>query len=130
MCCERIMLPVAEPDLADVASSGSRADRRASVRRPARAGTRIEVRRGLQGKNPNLAGRLLDISEEGAQVTLKEPIRAWEVVELALAPAGAAQAIRGPAIICWCIPTTRGEFRAGLQLRHRLTTEEMTLLAE
>jgi hypothetical protein len=130
MCCNRIMLPVADPDLADVAPPAPKSDRRGTVRRLARAAACVEIRRGLTGTNPNLALKLVDVSDDGIQVLLKERMRAWEVVEVALAPAAAGGAVRGPAIVCWCVPTPTGQFRAGLQLRHRLTADDIAMLGE
>jgi hypothetical protein len=122
------MLPLGEPDLGEIVSP-PRADGRASVRRPARPGTVGEIRRGQPGRT-NLGAKLLDIAADGAQVLIKEPMRAWEVVEIVVAPPGGGQSIGGPAIVCWCVPTPMGVFRAGLQLRHRLTADDVGLLGE
>ena len=80
--------------------------------------------------HPNLAVRLVDVSESGAQVRLLVPLRPGEQVEVALWPPGEAQSVRGPAVLCWCVPTETGEFRAGLHLRRRLTAQVLDLLAE
>ena len=84
----------------------------------------------ILGRSPDLARKLIDVSESGAQVRLVVPLRAGEQVEVALWPPGEAQSVRSPAVLCWCVPTPTGEFRAGLRMRRRLTTQVLDLLAE
>jgi hypothetical protein len=79
---------------------------------------------------PNLALKLIDVAEDGVQVLLTEPVRAGELLEVALWPAGGAVSARGPGVVCWCLPTPAGEFRAGMQLRRRLDPGDVTLLGE
>jgi hypothetical protein len=106
------------------------ADRRVTDRRKARTGSRVEVRRGVLGMSPDLALKLVNVSEGGVQVRLVSAARAGEQVEVALWPPGKGHSVRGPAVICWCLPTPTGEFRAGLRLRRRLSTQLVDLLAE
>ena len=131
MCCGQVMLP-AQEDAADPAKDDELpwADRRVSDRRRALAGARVEVRRGLLGMSPDVALKLVDVSEGGAQVRLKCPLRPGEQVEVALWPPADVQSVRGPAVICWCLPTPSGDFRAGMRLRRRLIKEVVDLLAE
>jgi hypothetical protein len=134
MCCGQVMPPVpepvAEPCSVEDADALPWADRRGADRRRARVGSRAEVRRGVLGMSPDLALKVIDVSESGAQVGLVVPLRAGEQVEVALWPPGGAQSVRGPAVICWCLPTATGEFRAGLRMRRRLTAQVLDLLAE
>lgn len=132
LCCGQVMFPVAEPadGPAEAEAALPWADRRVADRRRARRGSRVEVRRGLMGLSPNVALKLVDVSEGGAQVRLKSPMRPGEQVEVALWPPGDVQSVRGPAVICWCLPTPTGEFRVGLRLRRRLVMEVVDLLAE
>lgn len=133
-CCGQVMPPVLEPSTDPSASDDGDdlpwADRRVNDRRKARIGTRAEVRRGVLGMSPDLALKLVDVSEGGVQVRLVSPARAGEQVQIALWPPGNAQSIRGPGVICWCLPTPTGEFRAGLRLRRRLAKDVVDLLAE
>lgn len=133
VCCGQVMPPVLE-----TTESGSDddnddlpwADRRVTDRRKARTGSRVEVRRGVLGMSPDLALKLVNVSEGGVQVRLVSAARAGEQVEVALWPPGKGHSVRGPAVICWCLPTPTGEFRAGLRLRRRLSTQLVDLLAE
>ena len=134
MCCGQVMPPVletlAEPCAVEDDDELPWADRRVTDRRRARFGSRVEVRRGLLGMSPDLALKLVDVSEGGAQVRVVGPLRPGEQVEVALWPPANAQSVRGPAVVCWCLPTATGEFRAGLRLRRRLSLELVNLFAE
>ena len=135
MCCGQVMPPVVEtagePGAAEsVEDDLPWADRRVADRRPARVGSRVEVRRGLLGMSPDVALKLIDVSEGGAQVRVKCALRPGEQVEVALWPPSDVQSVRGPAVVCWCLPTPTGEFRAGLRLRRKLIAEVVDLLAE
>lgn len=133
-CCGQVMPPVLEPsndpNSGDDADELPWADRRASDRRQARHGSRAEVRRGVLGMSPDLALKLVDVSEGGVQVRLVTAMRAGEQVEVGLWPPGDVQSIRGPGVVCWCLPTPTGEFRVGVRLRRRLGREIVEQLAE
>jgi hypothetical protein len=128
------MPPVSEPPeealAADAADELPWADRRVADRRRARSGSKAEVRRGLLGMSANLALKLIDVSDGGAQVRLLTPLRPGEQVEVALWLPGKVHPVRVPAVICWCMPTPTGEFRAGMRLRRRLEDNIVNLLAE
>lgn len=134
MCCGQVMPPVSEPPAeaiaADAANDLPWADRRVADRRRARSGSRAELRRGLLGMSANLALKLIDVSEGGAQIRVLMQLRPGEQVEVALWPPGDVHAVRVPAVICWCLPTPTGEFRAGIRLRRRLDDSVVKLLAE
>jgi PilZ domain len=134
MCCGLVMPPVLDAATASTSTDDPDdlpwADRRVTDRRRARLGSRAEVRRGVLGMSPDLALKLVDVSESGAQVRLVAAVRQGDQVEVALWPPNNAQSVRGPAVVCWCIPTPTGEFRAGLRLRRRLTDEVLSLLTE
>jgi hypothetical protein len=133
-CCGQVMPPVLEPsddpNSGEVADELPWTDRRASDRRQARHGSRAEIRRGVLGMSPDLALKLVDVSEGGVQVRLVTAMRAGEQVEVGLWPPGDVQSIRGPGVVCWCLPTPTGEFRVGVRLRRRLAKEIVELLAE
>ena len=132
MCCDQVMFPLIEPPSESPTADDELpwADRRQNDRRPGRPGSRVEVRRGLLGMSPDVALKLVDVSEGGAQVRLKCGLRPGEQVEVALWPPADVQSVRGPAVVCWCLPTPTGEFRAGLRLRRKLIKEVVDLLAE
>jgi len=80
--------------------------------------------------SPDLALKLVYVSEGGVQVRLVAAVRPGEQVEIALWSPGIPQSIRGPGVVCWCLPTPTGEFRAGMRLRRRLAREILDLLIE
>src|SRR5256885_2178544 len=51
-----------------------RKNRRANPRRAPKGSTRVTCRRGSLGLGPNLALSLLDVSETGARLLVKEPL--------------------------------------------------------
>jgi hypothetical protein len=94
-------------------------------RRPARGGTRVEVRRGDLGLGPNLAVGLVDVSEDGAGVRLKAEVWVGEQVEVQLGRAGGGKMFRNAGVVRWCRPEPDGWFLVGLSLRRRLTYSDL-----
>ena len=98
-------------------------------RRPARPGSRIEVRRGAAGLGPDLADTLVDVCEDGIGVRLTAQLFAGEDVEVGLRrpDSGKVLVVRGR--IRWCRPTSGGHYQAGVKFVRPLTAAEVSELA-
>lgn len=131
-CCGKIMPPAKdpEPEPKPVAAPEPIPERRALPRRPARHGTRVELRRGRMGMGPDLSVGVVDISQEGVRIRLKTAVCPGEQVEVALWPPGGLRSVRGPAVVCWCRPAADGTAQAGVRFRVRLTANDLNKLAE
>jgi hypothetical protein len=123
-CCGRVMRPAAEPE----PELGEPVERRAGLRRPAKPGSRAEVRRGSLGMGPDLAVGLVDVSEGGAQVRLSCPLIPGEQIQIALWPPRGVRSVRLPATVCWCRTDPGGAVRAGVRLRERLSPRDVSKL--
>jgi hypothetical protein len=121
------MRPAIEPEPAPAPAPVARAERRAAQRRPARPGSRAEVRRGNLGMGPDLAVGLVDVSEGGAQVRLTCPLLPGEQIQIALWPPRGIRSVRMPATVCWC-RTTGGVVLAGVRLRERISPRDVAKL--
>jgi hypothetical protein len=119
-----------EPDPDTLPFAEEAPERRAGDRRPPRPGTRVEVRRGQLGMGPDVALALLDVSEAGARIRLKAPVRPGDAVEVALWPPGGARSVRGPARVVWCRGDAHGAVQVGVRLRRRLVPQDLFELAE
>jgi hypothetical protein len=91
---------------------------------------RVEVRRGPLGIGPNLAVRLVEVSEAGARVRLKLPVAVGEEFEVTFWPRARLGPIGGPAVVRWCRPSRPGTFVAGVRFRRRLTEAELRLVTD
>lgn len=98
------------------------ADRRMADRLDVRAGARAEVRRwGSRG--PDLAEKLLDVSEAGLKVRLSTAVRRGERLDVTLWGPEAAWCGRGLGVVRWVVIGEAGAAIAGLQLTRRLTAQ-------
>ena len=104
------------------------ADRRARERRPVRAGTRLEVRRGERG--PDLAVALLDVSTTGLKAAVRERLSVGDVVVVWFAPPGERWVYQGTAVVCWRADGAEGTAQVGLRLRSPIPVNAAADLAE
>jgi hypothetical protein len=130
-CCGKVMAPAPSGvQVQEKRPAEPIPERRALPRRPAKHGTRAELRRGLMGMGPDLALALVDVSLEGARIRLKAPVCPGEQVEVALWPPGGLRSARGQAVVCWCRPAADGTAQAGVRFRQRLTANDLCKLAQ
>ncbi|MBI1916030.1 MAG: PilZ domain-containing protein [Planctomycetes bacterium] len=96
-------------------------NRRANPRRAPKSSTRVTCRRGTLGLGPNLALSLLDVSETGARLLVKEPLATGQEIELGLLAPGALRESTLPALVVWTLETADGAHCAGVQFQKRLS---------
>jgi hypothetical protein len=74
---------------------------------------------------PNIAAGLVNLSEEGAGVSVTVRARVGEEVEVVPIRPGDGAPLKLPADVRWCNAVGMGRFEAGLQFRRRLAPEEL-----
>jgi hypothetical protein len=91
-------------------------EQRRQIRRKVRNATDVTCRTGTSGMGPNLAIRMLDISEEGVRLTLKQPVNPGEELEISFTPLGCNREVLCGIVVVWCrahdgIHSVAGKFR-------------------
>jgi hypothetical protein len=104
-------------------------ERRRATRRPAPPGARAVVHLGTAGPSTDVALGLVDVSEDGAGLRLRTPVRPGESAHLALWSPDRSEPIRRWAAVVWCRPAPGGSFRAGVTFRRPLSPDDLQLLA-
>src|SRR5207248_10408801 len=80
-------------------------NRRGVTRRAPKRSTRVTCRRGSLGMGPNIGLSLLDVSETGARLLVKESLAPGEKIELGLlAPARMREHVL-PGVVAWGVET-------------------------
>lgn len=112
-----------------IASPSTRTINRRTVKRKvARQSTSIEVRKGALGLGPNLAIRLLDISESGVRVIVKSALEIDDKIEVSLTTLG-VKAIKRIATVSWTAAVESGGFAVGCGFEKYLTFRDLTYFA-
>lgn len=105
-------------------------NRRTSPRRKIRSSAKVECRRGTLGLGPNLAAELLNISESGAGLILKCPLKTDDSVEFLVSDHGLRKAIKQSAKVCWCLQLHDGRYCAGLSFEKWLPFSDVQVIAK
>lgn len=127
-CCGEAMAPRPRPGAATDSAAG--VDKRLGHRRPARPRAEVEFRRGLSGLGPNLAEELVDVSDDGLCVHLKESVAPGEEVEVAVGRPLGGKLHRRHARVRWCRAAWGAGFLVEVVYSRRLTTVEVNEVAQ
>jgi hypothetical protein len=103
-------------------------NRRQSMRRHPRGATQVNCLKGAMGFGRNLALRLLDVSEQGVRLVLKEPLTCGQEVELQLQGVSHRRPIKYAAQVVWCVPAADGTFCVGLHLAKTMRYVDLQML--
>jgi len=93
-----------------------RRNQRASRRQPPKRSTKVVATRNALGLGPNIAFRVLDLSETGIRLLLKEELRIGREFEITLESA-ASRPVRTVAQVVWCVATADGQFCVGARFQ-------------
>ena len=96
------------------------ANRRLSKRRGVKRSSKISCRKGILGLGRDLAVRLLDLSETGVRLVIKEILRKGEEVEIGLLPIGGSREVIRKGQVAWAVATAEGECCIGVAFEKRL----------
>ncbi len=88
-------------------------DKRRLIRRRVRNATDVSCRRGTMGLGPNLALRMLDISEEGVKLLVKQQLKLGEELEVCFTPQGCSKEIVCNLVTVRCGPENGSFMVAG-----------------
>jgi hypothetical protein len=97
---------------------------RRSVRRSTRRTTKVSCH-GPMGVGPNLAVRILDVSETGVRLIVKREYPIGTEMEVALEGSSQSRPVRRKADIIWSVPTEDGNFCVGVSFRKPLLFMEL-----
>jgi hypothetical protein len=101
-------------------SNNAHRTQRRRHRRTARGGTRIECLRGTMGLGRNLAVSLINVSEIGACLVLREELNAGQEVEVHFVAASGGRT-KLVAVVVWVSPASNTTYTTGLQFRTPLS---------
>jgi hypothetical protein len=89
-------------------------NRRSSPRLRARGGSKSICRKGTLGLGANVALALLDVSETGVRLRVKEPLALGQEVEVGLQGPGHGSEFKMTGRVVWCIPAADGTHLVGI----------------
>ena len=127
-CCGEAMVPRPGPGSTDETAAGM--EKRLGPRRPARPRCQLEFRRGATGLGPNLGVELVDVSEDGLCVHIKESVVPGDEVEVAVGRPLGGKLHRRRARVGWCRPAWGSGFLVEVVFARRLTLIELNEIAQ
>ena len=106
-------------------------ERRRVPRLPAPPGVRAAVYLEATDPGTDVALSLIDVSQDGAGLRLRTPVRPGEETYLDLYPPGGVDLVlvRRRAAVVWCRPDAGTSCRAGVRFTSQLTVEDLQVLA-
>lgn len=104
-------------------------NRRSTIRKSPRSSVRVECRRGAYGFGSNIAARLLDISQSGARILLKEMIDLGKEVELGFSAYGLSGRLKVCGNIVWVVPMEDGTCAVGIAFQKRLAYSDVLMIS-
>lgn len=93
---------------------------RGEPRRVPRGKIKVVCRRGCMDLGPNLALSLLDISESGVRLRLRESLPLGQEVSITLEGAGGVRPVQRLGRVVWSVAAADGSYCAGVSLDKRL----------
>lgn len=127
-CCGEAMAPRPTPGASTDSAAG--VEKRFCPRRPARHGAQLEFRRGATGLGPDLGIELVDASEDGACVHLKESVTPGDEVEVAVGRPLGGKLHRRRAHVRWCRSAWGAGFLVEVVFARRLSLVELNEIAQ
>jgi PilZ domain len=96
------------------------ANRRNCRRQLAKGSTKVNCLKGCWGLGANLARAVLDLSEDGAQLIVKEPLAVGQEVEVSLSGPFHNRPVKVEARVVWAEAAAGEDYRAGVRFDKRL----------
>ncbi len=105
-------------------------NKRLSRRSAAKGTARVRVYRTALGLGPNIALSLLDLSETGLRVVLKEFIDPGREVEVNLESTATGRTLKTTATVMWIVPAADPTFIVGLRLLKAISHSDLMTLSK
>ena len=121
------MSDTASPD--PIKPAPKKPNKRLSRRSGAKSSTRLRVYRTALGLGPNIASSLLDLSETGVRVVLKEAAAVGQEVALHLESAATGLTLKTTAVVMWVVPGTEPTVVVGLRLQKSICHGDLMALS-
>jgi hypothetical protein len=109
--------------------SAKPSNRRQSQRRKPRGCVKLECRHGAYGLGPNLATLVLDVSDTGTRIIVKNELQLEGEVEITIAGYGMQKPIKRLANVRWQVTLDDGRFCVGVEFQKRLIYRDWQNLA-
>jgi hypothetical protein len=104
-------------------------NRRLTRRRVPKGGTRVVCRKGTFGLGADLAFSVLDISESGIRLLVRQSLAEGQEIELGLTGPGQGRTQRLLATVVWCVPAADGRCCIGARFERTLPYKDLQLFA-
>lgn len=95
-------------------------NRRACRRHKPKASAKAFCLKGSLGLGRNIAVSIIDVSETGARLMVKEAIKQEQDVEVILEHTSLAKPVKRVGKVMWCEPTEEGSYRIGVRFEKLL----------
>jgi hypothetical protein len=103
-------------------------NRRLSRRLRTQRSVKATCRHGGLDLGKNIALSVLDVSEDGIRLVLREAVKVKEEVYLTLVSAASPRPLKRLGNVAWVVPSADGMFCAGVQLQKRLPYADLSRL--
>jgi hypothetical protein len=104
-------------------------NRRTSTRRKARASVQLTCRKGALGLGANICRSVLDVSDTGARLVVRDKLPLPAEVEISITSYGMRQPIKRLANVRWQVELADGGFCIGIEFQKRLPYRDWQTLA-
>src|SRR5262249_43671521 len=106
----------------------ARREKRLARRRSPKGGTKARCYKSTLGLGPDVALAVLDISETGARLLLRAPVKPGQEVEVDLEHI-AYRPVKVQAQVIWAIPTADGHYCVGTRFDRPISYADLRSLA-
>jgi hypothetical protein len=103
-------------------------NRRLSARRRPRRASKVVCFRGTLGLGLNLALEMLDLSDRGIRLRVKEPLDVHQEVEIHLTGLSHRRPVKVPAEVVWCVEAADGSYCIGAHFHRGLPYADLQQL--
>jgi c-di-GMP-binding flagellar brake protein YcgR len=111
-------------------TTASEANRRRARRTAVSGHVKVQCRKGRLGLGPDVAFKILDLSETGASLIVKAAVREGEDIELVFCSPGFPRPLSCPAEVVWSVALADGSHGIGVNFTKHLSTAQRQRLAK
>jgi hypothetical protein len=104
-------------------------DQRSTRRRRPRGSTKVACHAGSFGLGPNLAVRVLDVSEAGIRLLVQAALRPGQEIEVSLEGVAHCRPVRASARVVWAVEAADGTYCVGAKFERTLSYADLQHLA-